>query len=435
MPENMDESLLSAIERYKNSQDTPNDRKIIGKALASKQITIAPIEDSKIIMQAGGANFGESNEIRVSGSVIGTQSISGFTAEQVIELLRLYDSYKESGNDSATEEPKKVKRGNIRRRILFTLNGLLAIFAAFLAGLYWADLIPRIDTQSPVLKTALAFIPSTGRTPTARSGMPTWTAPLIPTSTHTSTLTATNPPTATLTPTQTYTPFPTNTQTFTPTPTNTPTLTPEVLFTDTFDDYEYSTHIGWALFTEEEGKIYRRRITRNKIDNKFEHYIDCLSQQCVGRNEIPPVAEFQNFILRFDIEYVKIPPSYTGLSRPIICVNFRRYGPRTFYSLCMKSDGQYRMVRYVNGELAIIRDWERTPVIHQSGQEKNRISLIADRGNYLFGANGIDISEFEDNHLLQPGGIEIAIFTFQNNPEIISKVKFEIDNIEIINIP
>ena len=123
MPENMDESLLSAIERYKNSQDSPNDRKIIGKALASKQITIAPIEDSKIIMQAGGANFGESNEIRVSGSVIGTQSISGFTAEQVIELLRLYDSYKESGNDPATEEPKKVKRGNTRKRILFTLNG------------------------------------------------------------------------------------------------------------------------------------------------------------------------------------------------------------------------------------------------------------------------------------------------------------------------
>ena len=92
------------------------------------------------------------------------------------------------------------------------------------------------------------------------------------------------------------------------------------------------------------------------------------------------------------------------------------------------------MVRYLNGELEIIRDWEYTPVL-QGGQEKNRISLTVDRENYLFGANGIDISEFEDDHLLQPGGIEIAIFTFQNNPEIISKVEFEIDNIEIINIP
>ena len=434
MPENMDESLLSAIKRYKNGRDTPKDRKIIGIALASKQITIAPIEDSKTMTQEGGANFGESNEIRVSGSVIGAQSISGFTVEQVVELLRLYDSYKESGDDTAPEEPKKVKRKNIRRRIVFTLNGLLAISAAFLAGLYWADLMPLINTRSPIFTTALAVIPLTGRTPTVTVVIPTRTATLIPTSTHTSTLTMTNPPTATFTPTPTYTPFPTNTQTYTPTPTNTPTQTPEVLFTDTFDNYEYSTHIGWTLFTEEEGKIYHRRITRNKIDNNFQHYIDCLSQQCVGRNEIPPVTEYVNFILRFDVEYVKIPPSYTGISRPIICINFRKYDPKTFYSLCIKSDSQYRMVRYLNGELAIIKDWERTPVL-QKGREKNSISLTADRGNYIFEANGIEISEFQDVHLLSGSGIELAIFSFQNIPESNSEVELEIDNIEIINIP
>jgi len=444
MPENIDERLLSAIERYKNGQETPDDRMIIRQALVSKQIIIVPSEDSKVIEQSGGADFGELNEIRVSGSVIGTQSLSGFTTEQVVELLKLYESAKESGDDSEPEEPIKKKRGNIRRRIFITLYGLIAFIAAFLAGIYFADLVPPIKSQYPVLATVLALIPSTDVTNTSTTPTPIWTPTLVPISTDKSTPTTKSSHTITLTPTPTYTPFATNTLTLTrtstktltskPSPTNTSTPTPEVLLTDTFDDYEYSTNIGWNLFTEEDGKIYRRRITRNKIDNKFEHSVDCLSQTCVGRNEIPQVEDYENFILSFDIEYLKIPPTFTGLSRPIICINFRQYDPRNFYVLCFKSNGWYRIARYVNGELAIIRNWEQTPVLYR-GIEKNSIRLTANRGVYLFEANGTEIADFEDDNLLGASNIEIVIYSFQDIPDQKSEVILEIDNIEIINIP
>ena len=411
MPENMDESLLSAIERYKNGEETSDDRKIISQALASKQIEITPAEDSKIIGQAGGADFGESNEIRVSGSVIGTQSISGFTSEQVLDILKLNE-----------EKENNKPRSNvvIIAAIIAAIATIIAAYFGF-RGPIEAVLIPIRATQTAEAKTLVAVIPVTGQTPTPT---PTWTPTLTPTPTHTSTQTATRTPTATITPTPSLTP--------TPTPTFTPT--PEVLFTDTFDDYAYSIRIGWILFTEEEGKVYRRTITQNRIDNKFEHSIDCQSEQCVGRNEIPSTDDFKNFVLSFDIEYMIIPPSYTGLSRPFICINFRRYDSQNFYALCFRSNGQYRMVRYLNSELTIIQDWEQSSVLKQ-GPEKNRIRLSANRGNFLFEANEIEIDEFQDDHLLSASGIEIAIFSFQNIPESKSEVELEIDNIEIINIP
>jgi len=411
MPENMDESLLSAIERYKNGEETSDDRKIISQALASKQIEITPAEDSKIIGQAGGADFGESNEIRVSGSVIGTQSISGFTSEQVLDILKLNE-----------EKENNKPRSNvvIIAAIIAAIATIIAAYFGF-RGPIEAVLIPIRATQTAEAKTLVAIIPVTGQTPTPT---PTWTPTLPPTPTHTSTQTATRTPTATITPTPSLTP--------TPTPTFTPT--PEVLFTDTFDDYAYSIRIGWILFTEEEGKVYRRTITQNRIDNKFEHSIDCQSEQCVGRNEIPSTDDFKNFVLSFDIEYMIIPPSYTGLSRPFICINFRRYDSKNYYALCFRSNGEYRMVSYLKGVLTIIKDWDTSPDLIR-GPEKNSISLTANRGNYVFEANGIEIEHFEDDNLLSASGIEIAIFTFQNDPEEKSLVELEFDNIEIINIP
>ena len=140
------------------------------------------------------------------------------------------------------------------------------------------------------------------------------------------------------------------------------------------------------------------------------------------------------FRLRFDIEYLKIPPAFTGLSRPIICINFRQYDPRNFYAFCFKSDGRYRIARYLNGELAIIRNWERTPVINQ-GSEKNSISLTVNRGVYQFEANGTEVAEFEDYNLLSSGKIEIAIYSFRDIPDQKSEVILEIDNVEITKIP
>lgn len=92
------------------------------------------------------------------------------------------------------------------------------------------------------------------------------------------------------------------------------------------------------------------------------------------------------------------------------------------------------MLRYLNNELTIIKDWELNPVL-KPGPEKNTISLTADRANYLFEANGSEIDSFEDNNLLSASGIEIAIYSFQNNPDSNSFVELELDNLEIINIP
>lgn len=464
MPENIDESLLLAIERYKNGQETTDDLLIIRQALISKRIVIVPAEGSKISEQSGGADFGELNRILVSGSVIGTQSLSGFTTEQVVELLRLYDSSKESVDSSEPETLAKQNRGHFRRRIFLTVFGLIAFLATFLAGIYIADFVPPIKSQHPVMATAFALIPITGATNTstipAPSQTPTSTLTLFSKSTTTTsssqatslspslsfTPSPTNNPTPiqtqtysvtpTRTPTNTMTPtsYPTNTDTPSQTSTVTPTPTPEVLFTDTFEDFEYSTHIGWILFTEEEGKIYRRRITQDKIDNKFEHIIDCLSQTCVGRNEIPYVAEYANFILSFDIQYLKIPLTFTGISRPIVCINFRQFDPRNYYAICFKSDGWYRIARYVNGELTIIRNWQRSLGLNRE-TEKNKIRITANRSNYLYEANGIEIVEFQDNNLLGAGKIEIVIYSFQDYPEQKSEVILEIDNVEIVNIP
>lgn len=110
MTKNLDKLLLSALERFKNGEATTYDLHVISQALASEQIEIIPSRDSTNIVQSGGANFGESNEIRVSGSVIGSQSISGFSAEQVLEILNL-----------------KSKKENNKSRLIVAIIATIAI--------------------------------------------------------------------------------------------------------------------------------------------------------------------------------------------------------------------------------------------------------------------------------------------------------------------
>lgn len=417
MPVDMDQDLLSAIERLKKDEATDQDFNLIGEAIVAGQIEITPSTQAQHIQQAGGTNFGEDNEIRVTGSVIGTQTINGISGEQVLEILKLM----EQEDDDEGEGKKFTSYVPLLVAVIGTIGVIVAAYFGF-RGPIEAALIPLRATQTAETKTQMAGIPETGRSPTPEVIPPTHT----PTSTPTSTYTAS--PTPTATPTATITPTPTSTNT--PTPTFTPT--PEVLFTDTFDDYEYSTTIGWSLLSELEGKTYHRLISQKK--KKFVHEIDCQSMQCVGRNEIPPVDEFKNFVLEFDVEYRIIPPPTSGLSDPFICINFRRYDSKNFYALCFRSNGEYRMLRYLNGELAVIKDWESSLDL-KPGTEKHRISLTANRGNYLFEADGNMIENFEDNNLLSASGIEIAIYTFQNTPGTNSIVELEFDNIEIENLP
>ena len=97
MPDYSDDAILSAIERFKKGEETKSDRKVIAHALDSKHIEIAPAEDSKIIEQTGGTNFGQENEIRISGDV--TQIVGGFTFEQALDIAKL----QEKGGDNKSK--------------------------------------------------------------------------------------------------------------------------------------------------------------------------------------------------------------------------------------------------------------------------------------------------------------------------------------------
>lgn len=417
MPENFDQDLLSAIERFKKDEDTPRDRKIIVQAFASRQIEITPVKDSKVIVQEGGANFGESNEIQISGPVIGTQIISGITYQQALEIEKL----------------RKRSRDN-KTKIIVALIGAAAVIIAPIIALVLEN----------YLSTGPFSLPTS--TPTVQTNTPTMTL----TATATPTNTPTPSSTLTATSSQTYTPSPT--MTISPTPTNTFTPTSVALFMDMFENYEISSK-KWNLTTELEGKIYRRTITKNRSDNKFVHFMDCEPEQgpsddeCIGRNEIPMDETSRDFNLDFDVEYRRIPPIQSGLYLPYICINFRRYDERNYYNLCFRIDGKYRWLRVIEGKHEAcgsitngnsnLRNefiWKESTALKED-TEKNRIRLIADGDEYLFEANDETISKCKDDSLLSVSGIEIAINSFKNVPSISNDVELEIDNIFIYRLP
>ncbi len=203
MPDSMDSSLFSALERFRNGEETSEDLHLISAAFASGQIEIIPKGDPNRITQSGGANFGESNEIRVTGSVIGTQIVSGITAEQVKEII---EDTREAREDSPEDETSRVAGVNI-----------LKIGGAFIGLIVIVLTITMLITRPPVI-----FPAADTKTPTPSN------TPLPPTSTPTPTRTP-PPPTATPTPTGTQTPTETQpppTDTSTPTQTSTPTDIP-----------------------------------------------------------------------------------------------------------------------------------------------------------------------------------------------------------------
>lgn len=86
------DSLFLALERFKNGDETTDDLQLIRTAFNSRQIDIIPSHDSTRIVPIRRfirrVDVGESNEIRLSGSVNGTQIIE-VTSEQVFEILNL----------------------------------------------------------------------------------------------------------------------------------------------------------------------------------------------------------------------------------------------------------------------------------------------------------------------------------------------------------
>lgn len=138
MPESTEDTLYSALERFKNGNASEDDLHLITTAFASGQIEVIPTGDSEQRIQSGGANFGESNEIRVSGSVIGTQIISGITADQVKVII---DATRESINETTEVSPKY---DGISKVIIF--GGIISLIAIVL--FIGSNMLQR-DSSSP----------------------------------------------------------------------------------------------------------------------------------------------------------------------------------------------------------------------------------------------------------------------------------------------
>jgi hypothetical protein len=239
MPESMDSTLFSALEKFKRGEASPEDLHLISAAFAAGEIEVTPASDSTEIMQSGGTNFGEENEIRVTGPVIGTQIVSGFSAEQVQEII---EDMKKSLDDPPPEETNRINNFTILK-IGGAITGLIVIVL----------IITLVITRPPVL-----FPPPPTETPTPSNTLSPPTSTPTPTSTpqpptSTPTLTATLTPTATLPP-------PTDTPTNTPTQTATPTDIP--LIQDDFSTNNNSWYEG--LPDEKEGNIFEAKLSHQK---------------------------------------------------------------------------------------------------------------------------------------------------------------------------
>lgn len=195
MPDKMDESLISAIERLKNNQATSDDFYLIGKAVSAGQIEITPSEETTNIQQVGGTNFGEDNEIRVTGTVIGTQTFNGITGDQVLEIMK-------------SREEKEEEKSRINVPIIVAVIGTIGVIVSGYLGFRGpivAALIPLRATQTAETKTQLASMLEPGRSPTPNLAPPTLTQTLAPISIQTTPPILTGIPTATFTSTPTFT--------------------------------------------------------------------------------------------------------------------------------------------------------------------------------------------------------------------------------------
>lgn len=388
MPEKFDEILLSAIEKFKKGEETPKDRKIIGQAFASQQIEITPAEDSKIIEQEGGANFGESNEIHVAGSVIGTQIIRGITYEQALEIEKL----------------KEKSRDNKTKIIVALIGAGGVIIAAIITGLFNnGSFSLSTTTYTPTVTNIRTLIP-----PTATDVPPTPTD-ILPTATVL-------PPTATdIPPTATDVPP-------TPTDTLTPTKTQVVLFQDTFIDNKN----GWDLTQiDDDEKSY----IRNIIAGEFRHNVECKREEvCKSNLLIQSDNLFDNFDLSFEVEYTRISTN----SYPHICVFIRKTREEdkdNLYHICFSSARNYKFIRTLEGVTAPIFEdieWKPSNDLLDGLNNKNSIRITAVNYKYTFIANGVEIDNFEDGFLLGTGQIEIVIFNVRN-------LKLYIDNLVILD--
>jgi hypothetical protein len=284
MQAGMDGTLFSALERLKNGEATADDLQLISAAVASGQVEIIPKGDPDHIMQSGGANFGESNEIRVSGPVIGTQIVSGITAEQVKEII---EATRESPDDSTEAEAGKKDGANLLKISAGIIGLIVILLIAAMMIFRPAVIFPNPATETPT--PSHTPLPATSTlTPTDSPPPPTGTA----TPTATPTLTSTPTPTKTLPP-----------PTDTPTPTQTPTPTTKPLIEDDFS----SNSNGWFEGSIQEGS----RFEAGFIDQKYRLTVTAGEEtQASARYwSSVPFVTIDNFILSIAATFVEAPES------------------------------------------------------------------------------------------------------------------------------
>jgi multisubunit Na+/H+ antiporter MnhB subunit len=123
MQDGMDSELGLALKRLKNGDWTANDLQLIGVAFASGQVEIIPKGNPNSFVQSGGTNLGESNDIRISGSIIGTQIVNGITVEQAKEIIEVS---RELNGESTQVEEANEDRAN-RLKVSVGIIGLIVI--------------------------------------------------------------------------------------------------------------------------------------------------------------------------------------------------------------------------------------------------------------------------------------------------------------------
>ncbi len=317
MSGNMDNTLFSALERFKRGEASQEDLQLISAAFAAGRIEINPTSDSNWLMQSGGTNFGESNEIRVTGSVIGTQIVSGITAEQVREII---ENVKESFGESPPERADRVNISTILK-IGGVFSGLIVIILFIgLMIVRPTALFPPPPTDTPT-RTSTPMITTSTPTPTNTLRPPTHT----PTSTATLTITATLPP-------------PTSTPTLTPTQTPTPTDIPLI-----YEDFSTNDK-RWFEGILQNGSRFEAKFN----DQKYR-----MTLTTRGDSPLParywssvPNVVIDNFILNVDANFVEVPENAALL----VGFHYDNFG--NYYAVVINSNLTYEIKLFlVNQDL------------------------------------------------------------------------------------
>jgi hypothetical protein len=310
VPEIKESTLFSALERFKLGEASPEDLRLISAAFASGELEITPTSGSKEIMHSGGTNFGESNEIRVTGSVIGTQIISGIKAEQVQEIIGDAKDTLDGSSAGGTG------RGSVAA--ILKIGGVIAGLIVMIAFLGLVIIRPPV-----LFPPAPTDTPTSTSTPTIITSTPTQTNTTEP-PTNTPTLTATPTPTATLQP-------PTDTATSKPTQTPTPTPTDIPLIYEDFSDNSK----GWFEGVQRNGSRFEARF----IDQRYRMILTTHGDSTLPArywSSVPNVV-IDNFILNVDTTFEGAP------ANAALLVGFHYDNFGNYYAVLLHSNLTYEI--------------------------------------------------------------------------------------------